>query len=291
MDSKPSDSIAFQIKTICRESKERGEKFRPITRQDFPESIPLQGHWTDKQDNLYDYSIDLTDRYFWFSALKGRGRPLNPELIDTSNERKVKNLRTAELVEATEPFFVLILFSEDVCQENLFVYPNGVGVIKELLSSIGLESLRKIYIKSCFLPKDELLAKLKTVKQIELAENIKTARLFKKSEGFPDVRQALTDFMGIDAPTTCRLVIKANFSMETVKEFLRKIYDGRKCRAYSSLSIKGRDENDVNVVFNNDTISKKVVVPAETNQNGIYDSAETERIKQALLEAVYEPQN
>ena len=73
--------------------------------------------------------------------------------------------------------------------------------------------------------------------------------------------------------------------------FLCKLYDGRKSRVYSSLSIKGRDEDGLDVIFNKDAILKKVEIPAETNHIGIYDNEEIERIKKMLLEKVYEPQS
>ena len=291
MSSKQNDSIAFRVKLISKETKQRGDKYLPITRQDFPELIQLQGQWNDRQGDLYDYSIELTDHYFWFSALKGRGRPRNPMLIDTSNEKKIENPRTVDLVEPTEPFFALILFSEDTRQESLFVYPDGVRVIKDFLSTISPEHLGKLYVKSCILPKDKLLAKFKMVEEINLAENAKSATLFTHTQGFPNVRKTLNDFTGIDAPTTCRLTIRAVYQAHEIMPFLSKIFDGRMCRAYSSLSIKGRDEDGLDVIFNKDTISKKIEIPAETNQNGIYDSEEIERIKKALLEKVYGPQN
>ena len=291
MNSKQKNSVTFQVKLISKETKQRGDKYLPISRQDFPESIQLQGQWNDCNGNLYDYSIDLTDHYFWVSALKGSGKPRNPILIDTSNEKKIENPRTVDLVEPTEPFFALILFSEYTRCESLFIHPDGVGVLKEFLSSISPERLNKICIKRCFLPKDELLSRFKTIKEIELAENAKSAALFKTTQGFPDIRKTLSDFMGIDAPTACRFIIKANFQAETSMPFLCKLYDGRKSRVYSSLSIKGRDEDGLDVIFNKDAILKKVEIPAETNHNGIYDNEEIERIKKMLLEKVYEPQS
>lgn len=291
MSLEQNNLITFAVKLICKETSTRGEMHQPLSRLDFKESIPKQGRWQSTCGDLYDFTIELTNQYFWIYALKGRGIPRNPVLVDTLSNEKIDNPRTKDQVEPTDPVFALILFSDDPLQESLFHSPNWIEILKELLNSFCLKTLEKLIVKRCIASAEEVLTRFKNIEEIRFAENSKSLALLKEMENYPDIRRPLRDFFGFDMPTEFSISIKANFKLTKIVPFLCRLHEGNSNRVYSSLRIKGRDEGNIETILNCDTLSKKIEISAETDENGIYGSEEIERIKQALLEKVYEPQN
>ena len=289
MEPYQSNSINFFVKLICKETQRQGEQFLPLSREDFMEFLPQNGNWSDSKGNWFEYRTELTEKYFWLYALKGSSKPRNPSLIDTQNRSNVENTRPPHLVEPTDPFFALIIFNDDCTAENFYIYPDKNQIIIEILND-KVPSLKGVlHIKRCFLPKEELIKKIKEVNEFHFAENKKSRQLFKVSHQIPDIRKHLVDFFGFNLPTDFKISIKTNLPLnEKVRLSILKLIEGREMRVFSSLKIKARDEDNNETVLDNSYISKKLSIEAKINENGIYSENEVEKIKLKLLETINE---
>ena len=290
MESHQRKTINFYVKLLCKESQLPGDKYVPLSCGDFEKLGNFDVNLSDSNGAWYDCKVEITEQYLWMYALRGKAYPRNPHVIDTETNRKETNPRKSNMAEPTDSHFALIRFTNSCTEEALYTHPEWGKTFIQLLGQIAPNLSGKLHTKKCWIDPQEFLATLKSVDEIRLVEDEKSRHLLKKDGGFPDAFPLLQDFFGIDAPTAFRLsiTVKLPSLTEKIKGCLTKVMYGKKSRVYSSLCVKGRNEDGAEATLNNETFSKKITFDADMEDNGFYSEDEVKKIKERLLERIYD---
>lgn len=263
------ESIFFHIMHVIEEAKTRGERFIHPTKNTF-ENIENSFDFTMPDGSYYEVNVDKTDEFIWFSFDFGKPNPRDDKLTHVQTGDKRKNERSHEEAELIHQFFCLYCFETKLC---FLSNAKKKGVMEALIQQ---KTKRNLIFKGIKKSKEEFIELLKSVNTITFTD---IASLFGNDS---KKRQALKDLTGIDAPT--KFTIEANYNeANKIKNFLAQLFQEKDKHLMQSLIIKGKDESNFDVIFNNDTFSKKTEIKCEKDENGKFDS---EEVKEILLKAL-----
>jgi len=236
------------------------------TFKDIPDSFNFR-----HSNSYYEVSVHKHTDYIWFYFKFGNPIPRDENLTNIDTGEKKENPREDIEAELLKQLFCLYHYS----QKKLYLSnANKQNLLKAVVDE-KLES--NFIIKSIFKTKEEFIALLKTVNEISFTE---VRNLFNENS---KERQALIDLTGTDAPDD--FTIKAKYSKNKIRNFLNHLFE-TKSKPDSSLKdliIRGTDENNFSVIFNNDTFSRKVIIQSEKDENATFNP---ESIKNELLKGI-----
>lgn len=249
------EKICFNVLQIIEENQKIGDRFIYPTTETFKDieeefSILIDGVY-------YEVVIEKTDSFIWFSFDFGRPNPRDEHLTDIITGEKRENEREITEAELIQQFFCLYNYSTE-----LFYISNIKK--KNIIRNILKEKIKQTFSFSNILKtKEEFISILKEVNKITFTE---TRHLFSHDS---KRRNALKDLTGIDAPK--EFTIEANYEKSNqLNSFLTNLFEGKNRHELKDLIICGNDENDFEIVFNNDTFSKKIEIKNAKNENGKY---------------------
>ena len=95
-------------------------------------------------------------------------------------------------------------------------------------------------------------------------------------------RKALIDLTGTDAPE--KFKIEAKYKSSTIFPFITKLRSAKEEGQLKDLVIRGTDENDMSIVFNIDSFTRKVEIFLLREDSGKFNpqKVQNELIKQIL---------
>ena len=260
------EKISFHLMQLFEETSHFGERFIPPDSNCFdyvPENFIIT-----IEKFYYEVSSTKTDKYIWLDVSFGSPDPRDEELTNINNGAKKINPRDKSEAELLKQVFCLYDFTKQI------LYLSNLQK-KSFVEKIFKEKTGKIIIvKPFFKTKDEFIEILKSVNEISFIEVRNVFQMNSRQ------RQALTDLAGTASPEN--FTIKANYSQPSLlKRFINQLHDGWINESIKDLVIRGLDHDSFDVVFNNDTFTKKIEIPSSKDVNGkfIPDS-----IKQSLLQ-------
>ena len=260
------EKIAFHVMQLYEVTPKIGERFvhpNPDIFHGMPESFNrLIGEF------YYEVSVQKNEEYIWFDANFGSPNPRDEMLTNINNGNKKSNPREKIEAELLKQVFCLYHFSKQTLYLSNVKKKKFVEVI--LKDNTGLD----FKVKSFFKTKNEFIELLKSVNEISFTE---VQNLFHKNS--PE-RQALIDLTGTDSPDDFTITTKYS-KANVISGFLNKLFNGWTNNSLKDLIIRGTDEDNFSIIFNNDTFTKKIDVPSSKGPNGKFNS---KSVKSSLLQ-------
>ena len=260
------EKISFHLMQLIEESARFGERFIPPDSNCF-DRVPSNFVITiDKF--YYEVSFEKIDEYIWLAVTFGSPDPRDEELTNINNGSKKNNPRDISEAELLKQLFCLYDFTKQI------LYLSNLQK-KSFIEKIFKEKTGKLFIvKSFYKSKDEFIEILKSVNEISFTEVRNVFQMNSRQ------RQALIDLAGTDSPEN--FTIKANYSKPSLlKEFISQLHNGWVNESIKDLVVRGLDQDNFDVVFNNDTFTRKIEISSSRDTNGKYIP---DLIKQSLLQ-------
>lgn len=249
------EKLSFNIVQIIEESKMVGDRFlypKIETFKDIDEefSILIDGTY-------YEVIIEKTDDFIWFSFDFGRPNPRDEQLTNIVTGEKRENEREITEAELIQQFFCLYSYQKEL------LYISNIKK-KNIIKTVLQEKIKQKFIFNTIQKtKEEFISILKGVNKITFTE---TRHLFSHDS---KKRSALIDLTGTDAPK--EFTIEASYeNSNQIVSFIQELFNEQKNNSLKDLVICGSDENDFEIIFNNDTFSRKIDIKNSKNENGKY---------------------
>lgn len=232
----------------------------PPKREDFEEIEEIFHGHKQYEDNLIYYTIStkLTDTYFWLSASYGSPNPRPTEILNTDDFSTSANPRNSNEVEQREQLFLIITF----CDSSMYISNiRQKGFIKKLFE----EKLKKnVIIKDIFKSIEEFYNVIRQIDKICFTS--KKRDLFSK---IGDINQVLSDNYGMEEPD--EFSVEAKYSRPLTSRIRNTIKKLMRDDQLKKIIIKGRDDDNFEKVFNNDTFTQKLIICLEKSENGLFN--------------------
>jgi len=251
---------------LCEVTPKIGERFvhpHPDVFQHIPESFNIL-----IDDFYYEVSVHKKKEYIWLDVLFGSPSPRDEVLTNINNGNKKSNPRARIETELLKQVFCLYHFSKQTLYLSNAKKKKLIEVI--LKDKTGLD----FKVKSFFKTKDEFIDLLKSVNEISFTE---ARNLFHKNS---IERQALIDLTGTDSPDDFTITTKYS-KANVISGFLDKLFNGWTNNSLKDLLIRGTDEDNFSIIFNNDTFVRKIDILSSKDPNGKFNS---KSVKSSLLQ-------
>jgi len=260
------EKISFHLMQLIEETAQLGERFIPPDLQ-YIDDIPQNFEITlDKF--YYDVTFEKTAEYIWFDVTFGSPAPRDDELTNVKDGTKKNNPRDISEAELLKQVFCLYDFSKQI------LYLSNLQKKTFIETILKQRTGRNFIIKPFYKSKDEFVEILRSVNEISFTE---ARNLFDMNSR---QRQALIDLSGTDSPEN--FTITANYSRgEKLYNFIDLLHNSRVNGSIRDLVIRGLDRDKFEIIFNNDTFSRKIEISSQKDNNGKHLP---EKIKQNLLQ-------
>lgn len=215
---------------------------------------------TTKAHSNYEVKHKLTNQYYWLYASYGNPLPLADKLLDTKNMHKINNPRTANQAELRNQFFALYHLDQ-----KLLYLSNSQKVsfindfIRDILS-LG------VIIKKMYKSPEEFLDILQVIDNVNLISN---HCLFTDKSGLFD---DAGNILGLGNPDRVGIDFRYKH-VEKTQAFITKfleLFKKKESIEYDQLLCVGRDDKNMEIVFNTDSFANKIDVKAQKNKNGMF---------------------
>ena len=211
---------------------------------------------------------DIADQFIWLVASHGKSAPHGEEVIDTINNTIINNPKQPHHAELNNQFFLLY----DKNHSRLYISSNQKkSFVEDYFSSIlSKDVILKQYIVSV----QEFSNRVQSISSIKL---VSKNNLFSEQN---DIMQDVKNTFGLGTPANYLLEVNFNKVNKTdkFKDFLNKVLNWRNGSEIDSLICVGNDDQDLQILFNLDTISEKIDISLVKNDNGLYNAEEVKKL-------------
>ena len=260
------EKIAFHLMQLYEVTPKFGERFvhpNPNIFNVMPEFFNILIN-----KFYYEVSVQKNEKYIWFDVNFGSPNPRDEELTNINNGNKKSNPREIIEAELLKQVFCLYHYSKQTLYLSNPKKKKLVEVILKEKTGIDFK------VKSFFKTKNEFIELLKSVNEISFTE---VRNLFHKDSL---ERQALIDLTGTDSPDDFTITAKYS-KANVISGFLNKLFNGLTNNSLKDLIIRGTDEDNFSIIFNNDTFTKKIDVSSSKDSNGKFSA---KSVKSSLLQ-------
>lgn len=263
------EKLTFSLLNIIIESSTGVERFIDPTYDCFS-PLPSELQWSSEDGNFYNIEIENTKEYVWLYFQFGNTSPRSETVINVDTGEQLRNQRKENEAELLNQLFVLYSYTK----KTLYI---STTKKKKILQQFFKEKLDKdIEIKHFFKRPEDIIQLFDSVNSIKFTNSL---NLFSQDS---IERKALVDLTGTDAPET--FTIEAKYNMHRIKNFIRNLINKRQNNHIQSLVICGRDTNDLELVYNIDTLTPKIeIYCCKQEKTGMFEANE---VKSTLLDKV-----
>lgn len=262
--------MTFYKARIILTSTTKPEKLNNATKDDF-ECISKE-IFTHKNNNYYKVYTENTDEYFWLVLEYNNPSPRRDTILDTETKQEKKNARSPTEVELIKQGFFLYHYEKQI------LYIKNYDDKKILLDILKENNKNNKYrIDSFYQDSEHFVKTLDSIQEIRFAD---ANGLF--GGGLRKTLNIDQDSQPDDFVLSLKYKDK---SKKSILSFIKNLFDSNNNLRIKDLLIKGKDENNFGVIFNQNTFFQKITIkPLKTNEN-IWDK---ESVKEKLLEAIYD---
>lgn len=261
-------NIGFYLMQLIEDSLQQGERFVPLDADSFKD-IPETFH-TLVDNTYYEVSVQKHIDYIWFIFDFGNPSPRDENLTNINTGEKKDNPRKYIETELLKQLFCLYHYSKKILYLS---NSKKQGLFKSILK----EKLDTDYIvKNFYKTHEEFISLIKSIEEISFTEARNLFNLNSKE------RHALIDLTGTDAPDNFTITAKYS-NTNRIKTFIFHLFEAKSKHSLNDLLIRGTDDRNFSVLFNNDTFSRKLNIQCAKDENGKFD---TESVKEALLKVI-----
>ena len=254
---------AFQL--IIGEQKPEMSVFKNLSKQLYHK---------DKETIYKVLCEKIEDRFLWIYINYGKSLPYSNEIVNTNQPSKsIKNPRTKEQAELNHQVFSLY----DSLNENFYISNSHKKAVLE--NFLKKQLSKDVVIKRYYISPPDFIQKIKSINKIKLTSK---RNLFSQKSGlFEDVR----DVFGLGEPES--FTIDINYTGQSRKEnfiqFLEKFIRNKVNKEIDSLVCIGKNDNDMELVFNIESYTQTVFVDVIQNNLGLYD---VEEVKNNIIQKI-----
>ena len=229
------------------------------------------------KDGTY-YKIEkenLDDKYYWLYACYGKPRPRPDEVHNIVKKEEEENPRDPNQVEQKEQLFALY----DIRSHTLYLSsPKKKSWVEEYLK----EKLEKdVAIKRFYKSAEEIR---KLIKSVDKVRFVTERNVYSSESTLWECLSSTEEALGLGRAE--EYTLEANFdSAKPTDKFLGLLTKSK--NETKSLECIGRDDKDLETVFNADGFTKKVSVKVAEDDQGLYEPT---KVKEALIKKVGELQ-
>lgn len=235
----------------------------------------------ESDDMVYKVTKEnIEDKYFWLYIQYGGAFPYGRKVYNVKSKEEEKNPRTREQVEINMQLFALYSFPDKT------LYVSDRSKTKLLENHLKDKMEREVRIKSFFKDPEEFMNGLKSVSKIGF---VAKRNLFNNKSGVMEIFPDPTDFFGVGSPE--RYSLNASFSDVGInnkfKSFFRRMIDWKKEAKAESLICVGRDDSNIETIFNIDSFIQKISLQVDKDKK-MYKA---EGVKRELIRKLEERGN
>jgi hypothetical protein len=255
---------SFQL--IINEQTPSLEDLKPILDED--KYIDSNMHY------LLD-SVIIEDRFFWLYSQFGKSLPYSNEVIDNKTKEKKKNPRTEDDIELNKQLFCLY----DSITKRFFISNSQK---KKFLQCFFKEKLKKdITIKRYFVSPKEFIEKIQKIDKISFTSR---NNLFSNGD---DIFKKSNNTFGLGEPIDFKLDLNYSGKDKTdvFVDFFNDLTERKKNLEIDSLVCIGRDDNDMESIFDISSYTQTIPLNTKKQDHGLYDE---NIIKRDLLDKIKE---
>ncbi|MGI9256686.1 MAG: hypothetical protein ACR2PY_07105 [Salinispira sp.] len=248
-----------------------------IIENKYPSAEILKPAFADANDK--DRSTDtqykiekenLNDKYFWLHARYGKSIPYSNIVMDANSQEEGDNPRKENEIELNKQLFVLYCINERI------LYISNKGQRKWLVEYLKNRLQKSIVISNIYKDAEEFIAKIKSVKEIKLVVQSKLFDendLFIKPQKFLKVFSMPRDIFALDGPSD--LTLEAKYTQAPVtqrfSDRFKELVTLQKSTDVKSLICVGRDDENLESIFNADGFAQKISIKATKDKHGFYN--------------------
>ena len=219
-------------------------------------NIPKEDNY-EKDNIIYKITTETIDNsYVWIYMEYGKAKPCPDELIDTETNKIIPNKRKPNEVELREQLFFLYfdeyLYLSDIKKAGLLV--------RYLNEKVNLG----FHHKRVFKTPEEFVKTIKNLNEIKLTS-------FQRDMFNKTIFDKMQDDLCYDYPDTFEIVLKyknKKVNQNNLLNFFKRIGTGK--MNIGNMTCKGLDIDDSETLFNLNTVTKKIIVEENTNENGLF---------------------
>jgi len=263
------ETIGFSLIQLIEEAQQGAERFVYPDANSF-KNIPDSFEFRYEQF-YYEIIVQKHTDYIWFYFNYGNPIPRDANLTNIDTGQKKKNPRENTKTELLKQLFCLYSYSKEI------LYISNYNKRKLFETVLKEKTSTSFMVKSISKTKDEFIELIKKISEISFTE---ARNLFNENS---KERQALIDLTGTDAPDDFTITAKySNQMTKKIKNFILKLINtkSKTNSALKDLIIRGTDEDNFSVIFNNDIFIRKVNIKSDKDENGRFDS---KSVKDTLL--------
>ena len=232
---------------------------------------PSVSIFSEFSDESFDYNGNkyilfgklFDNRFFWIYAIYGKPLPYSDKIINTKTSQITENLRKKEDAELNYQIFSIY----DSKRNDFYISKSKEKFLEVFLKK---KLSKDIKIKKQYISPDQFIKKIKSIDRINLTSK---ENLFSENSGlFEDVK----DIFGLGQPEDFKIDIsyKGQGKTESFKTFFNRFVEKRQNKEIDSLICIGKDDKDMELIFDIKSYTKKIQLDVEKNNSGLYNDIE-----------------
>lgn len=219
-------------------------------------NIVKEGDFTNETDNrVHIFNFSYSNEILKIKFSDGSSKPRNPNVYNQDTKELEPNPREENQIEPTEYFAVVDLKSSYIWISN--------SKKKSMLLDFFQDKFgnKKIVLKDVY-DEEMFIHTIKTLDQIKISA---APSLFSESN---TLSKALTDEMYGAEEATLQLKYNNTMIGDNIFEKLKSLFKSKS--SFKNITIAGRDERNLGMLFNNNSFSRKIDIKANVDENEMF---------------------
>lgn len=219
-------------------------------------SIVKENNFTDEVGNrVHIFNLEYYNDFLKVTFSDGSSKPRNPNVYNQDTKELEPNPREEHQIEPSEYFAVIDLKSSYIWISN----SNKKTLIIDFFQKIF--SKKKIILKDIY-DEEKFIETIKTIDQLKISA---VPSLFRETN---TLSKALTDEMYGAQEATLQLKYNNTLIGDNIIEKLKSLFKNK--TGFKNITISGRDERNLGMLFNNNSFSRKIDLKANVDDNGMF---------------------
>jgi len=202
------------------------------------------------------FNLRYIDNFLTINFSDGSSMPRNPKVYDQETHSLEENPRNINQIEPKE-YFAIIDF------QTSFLWLNNTKKKSLLMSFLQSHFKNKLIVLKDIYDEQDFIETLKTLDGIKVSAV--PPNIFAQTN---TTSKALNDEMYLASRAELSLTYDKIKVIDRIKDKVSSILHNR--QSFQSVTISGRDEKDLGMIFNNNLFTRKISFKTEVDDNGMF---------------------
>jgi hypothetical protein len=223
---------------------------------EFKDTIEDKTISEEKGNSVQIFNLKYIDNFLTINFSDGSSMPRNPKIYDQHTHTLEENPRNKNQIEPKD-YFAIIDFNTS------FLWLNNTKKKTLLLNFLQSYFKNKSIVLKDIYDEQDFINCLKTLDGIKISavpDNI-----FAQTN---TTSQALNDEMYLASKAELSLTYDKIQVIDKIKDKISNILGNRE--SFQNITISGRDEKDLGMIFNNNLFTRKISFKSEVDENGMF---------------------